>query len=456
MIEEIHLKNFKLHRDTNLKFGKITLFIGPNNSGKSSVIHAMQMLSRSFKSEKPPLFSWDSPTEYIDIREFKDIVRNKEHSLEVMVKGSVPLDRILSPSEMQTAKDFIAGEKVEFTLDWILKKDKNSYNYTVELEAYDARNISNEKKDKGYEILIGKKKQVAGHWPKIHFEPGMILRIIKEDKKIDARIEKDNWRGLGPIINLYEIPAEIKDYFSIMIEILSSQKRFIESFHFVYPIRGLEYQLYPIVGGKQSLNLENISLGERAKNIPNTFISNKEIENEVNEKIKEIIGGITFYSELEPPSSVKILSKISKDNDIPFLFEGSGSQQMLFMLIPLVRASPFDTIFIEEPENHLHPKAQYELSKLFAKFANDQNKQLVLTTHSEHIVSGFLNLVAKKELKPEDVVIYYFENDKGEAKVRNLAINEFGQVDGGLPGFFEADVNELLEFLRGPEEEEEK
>ena len=77
-----------------------------------------------------------------------------------------------------------------------------------------------------------------------------------------------------------------------------------------------------------------------------------------------------------------------------------------------------------------------------------------MTTHSEHIVFGFLNMVAKKQLKKKDLKIYSFENKNGEAKVKKLKVNEFGQVDGGLPGFFETEVESLLEFLSGPEEEE--
>lgn len=75
------------------------------------------------------------------------------------------------------------------------------------------------------------------------------------------------------------------------------------------------------------------------------------------------------------------------------------------------------------------------------------NKQLLITTHSEHLLYGFLNLIAKKKLKKEDITIYYFakRNRKTEAKV--LEIDENGRVKGGLPGFFEEEVKGLVEAL---------
>lgn len=55
--------------------------------------------------------------------------------------------------------------------------------------------------------------------------------------------------------------------------------------------------------------------------------------------------------------------------------------------------------------------------------------------------------MATGQLTPDELAIYYFENEEGVAKVRRLAINALGQVEGGLPGFFDQSLAELSEYL---------
>ena len=50
---------------------------------------------------------------------------------------------------------------------------------------------------------------------------------------------------------------------------------------------------------------------------------------------------------------------------------------------------------IEEPEIHLHPKAQAELAEVLTEVALEEDKQVIMTTHSEHITGRLLTLVAE-------------------------------------------------------------
>jgi len=57
--------------------------------------------------------------------------------------------------------------------------------------------------------------------------------------------------------------------------------------------------------------------------------------------------------------------------------------------------------------------------------------------------------VARDEWSPADVALYYFAEPKnGVAEVGKREINQFGQVDGGLPGFFEQSLSELTDYLK--------
>jgi AAA15 family ATPase/GTPase len=59
MLEKIKLQNFKLHKDTTLEIKPITLFIGQNNSGKSSIFQALQLIKQNLKVRAYPDIFWD-------------------------------------------------------------------------------------------------------------------------------------------------------------------------------------------------------------------------------------------------------------------------------------------------------------------------------------------------------------------------------------------------------------
>ena len=58
------------------------------------------------------------------------------------------------------------------------------------------------------------------------------------------------------------------------------------------------------------------------------------------------------------------------------------------------------TLLMEEPEIHLHPKAQAELASVIVEEAKASNKQVIMTTHSEHIAGRLLTLVAEGKISP--------------------------------------------------------
>lgn len=95
----------------------------------------------------------------------------------------------------------------------------------------------------------------------------------------------------------------------------------------------------------------------------------------------------------------------------------------------------------------MHPKAQSDLIDIFVEICKEENKQILLTTHSEHILFRLLTKVAEGELTPEDLAIYYFTKEDTYAIATELEIDEKGRLKGGLPGFFEEELKEFKEYL---------
>ncbi len=103
---------------------------------------------------------------------------------------------------------------------------------------------------------------------------------------------------------------------------------------------------------------------------------------------------------------------------------------------------------IEEPEAHLHPKAQIQMAKFIVMLSNAGAKVLV-TTHSDYILGEINNCIKKYELKiqsddtisKENISAYLFKNDKNETEVKELQIDKFGITNEN----FDEALDELLE-----------
>ncbi|MGE1128466.1 DUF3696 domain-containing protein [Bacillus wiedmannii] len=106
---------------------------------------------------------------------------------------------------------------------------------------------------------------------------------------------------------------------------------------------------------------------------------------------------------------------------------------------------------IEQPELHLHPSAQACLIDLFMdgtrKKHGLKNKFLV-ETHSEHMIIRLRRYIIEGKISPKEVAIYYTEKekDKNHNIIRQLEIDEFGNISNWPEGFFEEDYNEVLKL----------
>ena len=98
-----------------------------------------------------------------------------------------------------------------------------------------------------------------------------------------------------------------------------------------------------------------------------------------------VCGPIRFH-----PQSVEVKS-VTPSGPVNIVSEGFGANSLIMLLLQLVSADKGATVMIEEPEIHLHPKAQAELASVLAEVALEEDKQVIMTTHSEHISRASAN-----------------------------------------------------------------
>ena len=121
---------------------------------------------------------------------------------------------------------------------------------------------------------------------------------------------------------------------------------------------------------------------------------------------------------------------------------GSGVSYLISIIISCLASNRKDVIIIENPEIHLHPKAQSRLCE-FLYFISKTNRQIFVETHSDHIFNGLRVGIATKYMKQEDISVNFFALDeKNETQCNHIVFGDYGKVIGTNNNM---DINDLFD-----------
>jgi len=116
---------------------------------------------------------------------------------------------------------------------------------------------------------------------------------------------------------------------------------------------------------------------------------------------------------------------------------GYGISQVLPILVDAITNERGQLFLMQQPEVHLHPKAQAELATFLGYLAKNENKQFIVETHSDYMIDrACLDVRDKKNgLTPDDVMILYFQRERGWVKVHPITIDAKGNLVGAPKGY---------------------
>lgn len=128
---------------------------------------------------------------------------------------------------------------------------------------------------------------------------------------------------------------------------------------------------------------------------------------------------------------------------------GYGVSQSLPIVVDLFRGRKGSAYIIQQPEIHLHPRAQAALGDLFFNLAVMDNKKFMVETHSDSIIDRFrMNFRSKKKKRRPESQIVYFENSSEGNVLNILDIDEQGNLPKDQPkGYREFFLKEDLRIL---------
>jgi predicted ATPase len=132
---------------------------------------------------------------------------------------------------------------------------------------------------------------------------------------------------------------------------------------------------------------------------------------------------------------------------------GLAVSTVLPVLVALIQAEPGQLVYIEQPELHLHPKAQVLMAELLTKAAN-RGVRLVIETHSSLVLRGILTEVAKDKISNDKVILHWFERDNrtGLSTVKHANPDTAGRVGDWPEDFSDVELRSDNDYLDAVEE----
>ena len=135
---------------------------------------------------------------------------------------------------------------------------------------------------------------------------------------------------------------------------------------------------------------------------------------------------------------------------------GFGISYILPIVTAALAAEPGSLLLVENPEAHIHPHGQLRMGRLLA-LASLGGVQVIVETHSDHILNGLRLAVHSRDLRPDQVAMHYFrrvtEADAIRTEVVTPVMDDDGRFDQWPDGFFDETEKALRELLLPPSQE---
>ncbi len=437
MLTKLRIKNFKCLQDTgDLVIRPLTFFVGPNSSGKSSVLQMLLMLRQTVDSTdiENPLAANDGWVQMGAYPEFiykGEYRRPLEVSLELTQFVPAILKRKLTgrePSKLALSAVFSYNRKT--TRIHLKERD-------IALDGKFRQRLVRDQTGKRYAAEFtypedGETKEVAGeNVTPIKFYG---LSIVAPGKGRRKHVE--------------DLPAALR-VLSVHAYLIESEFR---RMFYLGPLREFPKRFY-VTSGQAPQDVG--TRGERAVDV--LWFSHRSdtkalggIEDGARRWLKEF--GIALDVRLERLSRGNYYRVVVTDMATGFepnlADVGFGASQTLPIIIESFYAPLGSVILIEQPEIHLHPKAQATLGDLFIEAAAEGDRAFIIETHSEHVLARVRRRIAEGKIEKEKVAIYYFQPTCEGTRIEEVTLNENGQYQRFPDGFFEEDLMEAFEHLK--------
>ena len=437
MLEFLNITNFKAWRELQISLGKITGLFGTNSSGKSSVLQFLLLLKQTKNAtDRGLVLEFGGPNELVNLGTYQAIVHQGNQEA-----------------------------NIDWTLSWILA---NSY------KVYDPKGPRNKVLLEGDRLQVKsrvglKGSDLSAHHVKYTFANTVFAVEPKVDKPNEfdltscgdhpfefTRNRGRGWALPGPV-KTHLFPDQVRTYFqdaNFLSEFEAQYETLMDKIFYLGPLREHPQREYRWAGsspddvgprGERTIDailaatardeMRNLAPHKRYKPFQEMIAHWLRELGLINSfEIKEIAPGSNLY---------QACVQIDKGPETMLTDVGFGVSQILPVLVLLYYVPEGSIVLMEQPEIHLHPSVQSGLADVMLAVAKTRRVQIVVESHSEHLLRRFQRRVAEEEMSSSDLKLYFVHTEHGVAECDDLSLNMWGEIENWPDEFFGDEMGEI-------------
>lgn len=438
MLTHLHIKNFKAWKNTGpIRLAPLTVIFGANSAGKSSLGHLLLALKQTVLStdRKRPLLLGDDNS-LIDLGTFSECLHN--HDL------AQPLEFELAwqLSGKLDVKDPVSGKKCSgdgLRLDVSLQADQRDQPIVQRL-----RYALFNKESASLSLSVNYSHDDRGKWnidsPDYSF--------VRNQGRVWALDEPDKFYRISDQSRARFQNAEFLSDFALKTEAA------LNSIYYLGPLRDHPKRIYSwsgetpeSVGQRGEFSVPAILAASSQQRLLNRGPKQRQFRFDefVARWLKDlgIIEDFAVKAVAEGRKEFEVLVKThAQSSEVKITDVGFGVSQVLPALVQAFYCPPNSTIWMEQPEIHLHPQVQAELADVFISATQarengkERNVQLIVESHSEHFLNRLQRRVAEGSVSPDDVAVYFCRRVGASTELEPLRLNMFGEIENWPENFF--------------------
>ena len=443
MLTSLHIKNFKGWKDTGeIRLAPLTVIFGANSAGKSSLGHLLLALKQTAQStdNKRSLHLGDDKS-MIDLGTYRECIHNHDISqpLSFSIKWDLPTnlevhnvidDQVYTGNNLTLAVEFTADKNEQpkvRSLEYVLKKDTKLSLTT-----------------KFHYSETGK--------PEIESFPLKLVRAMGR-----------GWPLEDPL-KFYRLSDQNRAKFQnadFLADLALQTEKLFSSIQYLGPLREYPKRTYlwsgdapENVGQKGELTIAALLAAVSKERKLNRS------ENKRNYSFDEFIAkwlkdlGVIHDFSVKPVAEGRkeyevLLKTHPKSSEVKITDVGFGISQVLPALVQAFYCEPHSTVWMEQPEIHLHPQVQANLADVFISAiqsredGKERNVQLIVESHSEHFLNRLQRRIAEDIVSIEDVAVYFCRKSGDGTELEPLRLNMFGEIENWPENFFGDEMDDI-------------
>jgi len=442
MFTRLKFQNFKSWANTgDIGLKPITGLFGANSSGKTSLLQALLLLKQTSDSADRGLpLQFGDKSSLVNLGDFRSVVYSHADEAELMFSLDWVRERaFVAKAPARPGEPVVESPSLGFTTQ--VRGENGSgkaLRLTVPKMSYRVGNMS-----------FGMRRKTEGR-----------NEYVLSAEGTDFHFERTRGRAwpLPAPVKCYGFPDQVRAYYQnagFLSDLELALEEQLRQVYYLGPLRAYPERTYTWSGSQPS------DMGQAGEQAVHAILSSRDkgekisqgrgrpratLERYVAEWLQSLGLIAEFRVEAVAEGSQIFQVKVRKTAggaESLITDVGFGVSQILPVIVLCFYVPEGSTVILEQPEIHLHPAVQANLADVLIDAHKKRKVQIIIESHSEHLLRRLQRRVAEQELSKDDVALYFCEAGLKGSALTPLELDLFGNITNWPAEFFGDQFGEL-------------